>query len=63
MLSKPTRRSMNNLAIAAATASVILRAKMYLPDILGCRASKPVAIVLQFRLIIDGKGANVYGDI
>jgi hypothetical protein len=51
------------LAIAAAAASVILRAKMYLPDILGCRASKPVAIVLQFRLIIDGKGANVYGDI
>ena len=63
MLSKPTRRSMNNLAIAAAAASVIPRAKMYLPDILGCRASGPAVIVLQLSLIIDGKGVNVYGDI
>ena len=62
MLSKPTRRSMNNLAIAAA-ASVIPRAKMYLRDILGWRASKPAAIVLQSSLIIDGKGASIYGDI
>jgi len=62
MLSKPTRRSMNNLAIAATAASVILRAKMYLPDILGCRASELAAIVLQSSLIIDGKGANGYGD-
>jgi len=58
MLSKPTRRSRNNLAIAAAV-SAIPRA----PDILTCRASEPAAIVLQFSLIIDGKGANVYGDI